>query len=105
MINIGIEKHQGLVYEVSGNYGRPVWPTPVITPAKFVFPSDETLNAESSSNVFGYRFREDSFDPITRIRRGRFYCADGAQPKQTRVSHHPAMPLESIAKDVHVRNT
>ena len=104
MINIGIEKHQGLVYEVNSNYGRPVWPTPVITPAKFVFPSDAVLSAECSSNVFGYRFREDSFDPTTRIRRGRFYCAADAQPKRTRVSHHPGMPLESIERDVHVRN-
>lgn len=104
MINIGIDKNQGLVYEVNGNYGRPVWPTPVITPAKFIFPSNEKLEAETSSNVFGYRFREDSFEPTTRIRRGRFYHAGDSQPKQMKVSPHPAMPLESIARDIHVVN-
>lgn len=96
MINIGIERNQGLVYEGSGSYGRAVWPTPVVTPAKIVFPSDKDLSAESSSNVFGYRFREDSFDPISRIRRGRFYQAEGPQPKEWYVQPHPAMPLEAI---------
>lgn len=56
MINIGIERDQGLFYEGSSNYGRAVWPTPVVTPAKFIFPSDGDIKAESSSNVFGYRF-------------------------------------------------
>jgi len=93
MINIGIEKNQGLVYEGSSNYGRAVWPTPVVTPAKFVFPSEEDIKAESSSNVFGYRFREDSFDPISRVRRGRFYLANQSQPKEWYVQPHPAMSL------------
>lgn len=103
MINIGIEKYQGLVYEIDGDRGRPVWPTPVITTAKFRYSSDGTLQAESACNVFGYRFREDSYDPIARIRRGRFYCADGSsQPKGCVVSPHPAVPIESTARDIHV---
>lgn len=105
MINIGIEKHQGLVYEIDGDRGRPVWPTPVITAAIFVHPSDGAMKAESSTNVFGYRFREDSYDPIARIRRGRFYTAEGSsQPKSCLVSPHPAAPMESIARDVHAHN-
>lgn len=102
MINIGIEKHQGLVYEIDANRGRPVWPTPVITSAVFVYPSDGTMKAESSTNVFGYRFREDSYDPIARIRRGRFYSAENSsQPQSCIVSPHPAVPMESIARDIH----
>lgn len=104
MINIGIEKHQGLVYEVDANRGRPVWPTPVITPAVFVYPSGGSMKAESSNNVFGYRFREDSYDPIARIRRGRFYLADNSQPRSCLVSPHPAVPMESIAPDIHAHN-
>lgn len=105
MINIGIEKHQGLVYEVDANRGRPVWPTPVITPAIFVYPSDGEMKAESSGNVFGYRFREDSYDPIARIRRGRFYSAENSsQPQYCLVSPHPAVPMESIAPDIHAHN-
>ncbi len=102
MINIGIEKNQGLVYEIDSDRGRPVWPTPVITSAIFVYPSDGAMKAESSTNIFGYRFREDSFDPIARIRRGRFYSAEGSsQPKSCVVSPHPAVPMESIARDIH----
>ncbi len=101
MINIGIEKNHGLLYEGDMGAGRGVWPTPIITPATFVYPSDEEMVAHKSSDVFGYRFREDSFDPIARVRRGRFYCAQGQQPQQWRVSHHPGFPWDAIAKDIH----
>jgi hypothetical protein len=101
MVNIGIEKHEALVYEGSGTYGRGVWPTPVITPASFVYPSEGNLKAHESSNSFGYRFREDSFDPVSRVRRGRFYKGGGSQPQQWRVSRHPGNTLDSITSDVH----
>lgn len=101
MINIGIQKHEALVYEGSGTYGRGVWPTPVITPAAFVYPSEGELKAHESSNPFGYRFREDSFDPVSRIRRGRFYAGGSSQPQQWRVSRHPGNPLDAIASDIH----
>jgi hypothetical protein len=106
MITIGIEKYHGLVYEGDGNYGRGVWPTPVITPACFVYPSEgDLLKAHSSSDAFGYRFREDSFDPIARIRRGRFYNAAQQQPMQwARCSHHPGFPLDAIDPQVHAKN-
>lgn len=105
MINIGIDKHLGLVYEGDSNYGRGVWPTPVITPARFVYPSEGQLKAHPLSDVFGYRFREDSFDPIARIRRGRFYQAGQAQPMQWgRCSHHPGFPLDSIDPQVHAKS-
>jgi len=94
MVSIGIDKDQGLVYEGTGSYGRALWPTPIITPAKIVFESEGGLVAENSSNVFGYRFREDFYDPISRIRRGRFYLANDSQPKEWFIQSHPAMPLE-----------
>lgn len=105
MIVIGIEKHHGLVYEGDGNYGRGLWPTPVITPAKFAYPSKGDLKAHSSSDPFGYRFREDSFDPIARIRRGRFYFSAQQQPAQwARCSHHPGFPLDAIDPHVHAKS-
>lgn len=40
-------------------------------------------------------FREDSYDPVTRIRRGRFYNrGDGVQPQEWRVQRHPALQEE-----------
>ncbi len=101
MINIGIDKHLGLVYEGDSNYGRGVWPTPVITSAKFVYPSDGDLKACSSSDFFGYRFREDSYDPIARVRRGRFYCTQDSLLQQWKVARHPGSPFDSIAPDIH----
>lgn len=101
MINIGIERNLGLVYEGDSHYGRGLWPTPVITHAKFVHLSDGDFKAHSSSNDFGYRFREDSFDPISRIRRGRFYCAEGSQPQEWKVARHPGSPFDAINHDVH----
>lgn len=101
MINIGIDTNLGLVYEGDSHYGRGLWPTPVITPAKFVDLSNDEFKAHTSSEHFGYRFREDSFDPIARIRRGRFYCAQGSQPQQWRVARHPGSPFDSITRDIH----
>ncbi len=95
MISIGIDNNQGFVYEGSGHYGRAIWPTPFVTPAKFVFLSDGDIKAESSSSAHGYRFREDSFDPIARIRRGRFYYANDGQSIEWHVQPHPAVPLEA----------
>ncbi len=97
MLSIGIEKNHELVYEGTGNYGRAVWPSPIITPAKIVFESDESLTAEKSNDPItrACRFREDFYDPISRIRRGRFYFAGGSQPKQWFLQPHPAMPSEA----------
>ena len=44
-------------------------------------------------------FREDSFDPVTRIRRGRFYQAGGPQPSEWHVQVHPAIPNEAFQAD------
>jgi hypothetical protein len=54
-----------------------VWPTPILTPAIFL---DSTAKEFSSANVgdpVTYYFREDAFDPVSRIRRGRFYKYSG----------------------------
>jgi hypothetical protein len=55
---------RGLVYEGSGNFLRAIHPVPIVSLAKF----------EDYKTSDGMVFREDSFDPATRIRRGRFYA-------------------------------
>jgi hypothetical protein len=104
--NIGIDISEGLVYELDGFRGHPVWPMPVITKAKFVYPSQDPLEADASMNILGYRFREDSFDPISRIRRGRFYRTpeSGSLSQNCTVANHPARPFEGIAHDIHGRS-
>lgn len=97
MLNIGIATNNGLIYEGTGDYGRALWPNPFVTPARIVFASHGTLSAHSSSDPFGCRFREDFFDPVSRIRRGRFYFAGQSQPIPWTVQPHPALPYEASA--------
>lgn len=101
MLNIGIDRDQGVVYEGKGHYGRAVWPFPFITPARILFASEEPLIAEKSSDSIttACRFREDFFDPISRIRRGRFYFAQGTQPSEWLVQRHPALPVEGATTE------
>jgi len=43
-------------------------------------------------------FREDQFDPVTRIRRGRLYNpSDGSLTQEWRVRPHPSAPFEGAA--------
>jgi len=75
---IGIDRDNGLVYECanhSGHGGRPLWPTPVLTPASFFSIETGSFPTPHSSRAQDVEcwFREDHFDPISRLRRGRFY--------------------------------
>ena len=75
---LGISSY-GLVFEGDSEYGAHlVWPQPVVSLAKFIRQTEETI-IPATDNAIGYCcFREDSFDPISRIRRGRFYQATGS---------------------------
>ena len=58
-----------LAYEGDGNFFRAIHPTPVLTCAIWPGCAPTPVMPGCSSPLF----REDSFDPVTRIRRGRFY--------------------------------
>ncbi len=55
----------GDYYEGSRNYLRAIYPRPHVSPARLVI----------SPVQIDIVFREDSYDPTTRVRRGRFYQA------------------------------
>jgi hypothetical protein len=75
---LGIDAGKGYVFEgESENMAHRVWPLPVMTPANFVDVSNNTWQFEKLSNENLYYFREDFFDPVSRVRRGRFYKATG----------------------------
>lgn len=97
MLDIGIDTEQGLFYEGRSPRGRAIWPNPFVTPSKIVFNSAGTLFAEKSSDPVTetWRFREDFFDPVSHIRRGRFYAAGNQQPLQWHVQPHPAIPSDT----------
>ena len=106
MAVLGIEENRGLIYEGdSGCYGHGIWPAPVITPARIVFESEGPLKAAQSNDTVNsaYRFREDAYDPIARVRRGRFYSGHGvqSQPKEWFLQPHPALPSELREMDDH----
>lgn len=58
-----------LAYEGDGNFFRAIHPTPVLTCAIWPGCAPTPVMPGCPSPLF----REDSFDPVTRIRRGRFY--------------------------------
>lgn len=97
MLDIGIETDLGLFYEGRHPHGRAIWPNPFVTPARIAFASEGPLRAEHALDIptQTYRFREDFFDPVSHIRRGRFYVAADQQPMEWHVQPHPAMPLDS----------
>lgn len=103
---IGVGRHDELVFEGTGVYGaRVVWPLPLLTPAKFVFNMSLSTQLVPDVNVSleksGYLFREDAFDPVTRIRRGRFYKRhEGAQPERWTLRKPPPMEVNARTEDV-----
>ena len=87
---LGIEQSTGLIYEGTGSPDIPVIPMPSVVHAKIIQRSEDWKSLPSPSEVFGLVFREDSFDSVSRTRRGRLYQKkDGAQPEQHTVSAHP----------------
>lgn len=94
---IGIDANDKLVYEGGIGHGRGVWPSPFLTPA-CVIGSDADLNRIDPGPDparAALIYREDSFDPVTRIRRGRFYSRPEATPQQWSCEPHPAHPIEA----------
>lgn len=89
---IGIDNNTGLVYEGAGGADIPAIPTPAVTQAKLVERPSEAAGLPRGlfSDAFSWIFREDSFDPVSRTRRGRLYQPYmNAQPHTVRVSPHP----------------
>lgn len=89
---LGIDNSTGLVYEGAGGADTPAIPTPAVTQAKIVERIGEWggLPRGLFSDAFSWVFREDSFDPVSRTRRGRLYQPHmNTQPQTVRVSPHP----------------
>ena len=93
-----IALRQGLVYEGAGNFFRAVHPIPVLTRASCEWIPESSQDQPQSAPVL---FREDSFDPVTRIRRGRLYQRDGQQGGRSvpvdNVHNYPFGPHVGIA--------
>lgn len=96
MPRIGIERDQGLFYEGEHCQGHIILPTPVTAPAAVIteknFPPKlpPPYFVEEADTLF----REDSFDAVTRVRRGRLYSASVTRPEEWQVFPHPNRPAE-----------
>src|ERR1043165_4394277 len=93
MFGIGFHESEYVFYEGPIGFGRAVWPSPVLSPASVIARKEDANQLpEAATWLHKVVFREDSFDPVTRIRRGRlFKWADGyAQPYRWQVEPHPA---------------
>src|SRR5258708_3902360 len=88
VLYIGVpEQNQSLVYEGDGTRGHAVWPSPTLAIATVLRNSNESSQLPRSNflNEATFVFREDSFDPVTRIRRGRMYKTPGTQPQEWQI--------------------
>lgn len=93
MSRLGIERATGLVYEGRGDPTFPAWPTPVVSQATLIQkPSDlQRLPSTLDSDPFSWMFRESSFDPTSRVRRGLLFQKFGnAGWESVVVEGHPA---------------
>ncbi len=92
-MHLGICNNTGLIYEGMGAADIPSIPTPNITQAQLIVAEGDwqDLPRGLSANPFRWLFREDSFDPVTRTRRGRLYEPQPGQtqPNHQRVGPHP----------------
>ena len=92
---LGIDDNTGLAYESTSSVpDRPVVPMPTVSQAKLVGqPADwGDLGAGIRNNAQTWIFREDSFDAVTRTRRGRLYSTMSGAPDpdhNVRVVPHP----------------
>lgn len=96
-MNIGIDTGSNLVYEGVSLWGRALWPSPFLSPVEITTSAANVLTPTTIQNLGPNLklFREDAFDPVSRIRRGRFYAAGTSQPMPWQVYPHPAIPYES----------
>ncbi|CAJ3384878.1 Uncharacterised protein [Burkholderia pseudomallei] len=79
MSRLGIERQHGLIYEGKDGPSHLVVPTPMVSQCALV---ESTLDPSKlpqgmDSDPFRWVFREDSFDPVSRVRRGRLFQSFG----------------------------
>ncbi|MHC2462492.1 hypothetical protein [Bradyrhizobium embrapense] len=88
-MHLGIDQQSGLVGLDSP--ALPVVPRPTVTQAKLIKREEDwsDLPTGVSHSPMSWIFREDTFDPVTRTRRGRLFQPEGAQPAQYKVLPDP----------------
>jgi len=96
---LAVDENRSLFYEgTDARYGQPLWPAPAVSAATVL--ADAEAYAAIPNTAYLYEvpmvFREDSFDPTTRIRRGRLYKESAHKPEDWQVQPHPANAAELL---------
>jgi hypothetical protein len=91
-MHIGYEDNTGHVYEGGGRPEFAVVPAPMLTQATLIETPEGIKRLPEGHAPLAWVFREESFDPVTRIRRGRLYEPyPGGQPDLNCLTRgHPA---------------
>lgn len=98
MSRLGIETDHGLIYEGTDNPSHLTVPTPIISQCALIeSPSDlNDLPRGMLTDPFRWIFREDTFDPVSRVRRGRlFQSSERANRVSYFVEAHPNLLSDS----------
>jgi len=101
-MSLGIDKNNYTVYEGYLNWGaRALLPPPNLFDLQVAETPEEALHLLKKSSEYNrLLFREDGFDPVSMVRRGRIYELDKSQPKECRVC--PVNEAElSMARENH----
>lgn len=97
-MRIGFDRDTGHVYEGTGLPQFAVLPAPVLSQARLISTPEDWDAAPKGlfADPFAWVFREDSFDTVTRVRRGRLYQPYGnQQPNSVTTAGHPHMDTAS----------
>ncbi|OHB65580.1 MAG: hypothetical protein A2Y76_12280 [Planctomycetes bacterium RBG_13_60_9] len=83
-MSLGIDKNNHIIYEGYVLYGgRALFPAPHLFAIAIAETPEEALDQLKQSNHHNrLLFREDEFDPVSMVRRGRVYEPNGSQPTQ-----------------------
>jgi hypothetical protein len=99
MARLGFDRRSGFVYEGRDSPAYPVWPNPVVSQATLIGASQDfsKIPQNFESSPWGWVFREDSFDPVSKIRRGRLFQKHGNQGwEDMKVEVHPAIRTDEV---------
>lgn len=92
MARLGFDRRTGLIYEGMEGPTHPVWPTPALSQATLIETPKDLERIPGDFDGLGWTFIDGSFDPSSRIRRGRLFQKFGAVSWElTQVEAHPAI--------------
>ena len=92
-MHLGMEKNSGACFEGSNHPELPILPKPVLSQCHLIEKESDwgKLPTGMFSNSTSWMFREDSYDPVSRMRRGRVYQPYGIhQPSAVMVPRNPS---------------